>query len=89
MEFSAATKSSRHWAFRCRVRAALMSASVAPALRARSQRVEEIRGGAGRPLEQRVVPILDGQNPALELPLGHGVARLARPVDVEQRAPPA
>jgi hypothetical protein len=87
MEFSAATKSRRHWALRWSAWPALDVRLPRAGLAGGHDGVEQIGRGRGRPLQKLVVPVLDGQHAALELLLRDGVTGLAGPVDVEQRAP--
>src|SRR2546426_4100288 len=85
MEFSAATKSSRHCAFRCCAAAFWRSPSPTPFLRDNNG-IQHLGDGPGRTLQESVVTILDSEHTRLQLLLGHGVTGLASTVQIEERA---
>jgi hypothetical protein len=85
MEFSAATKSRRHWALRCKSRAALSWASVAPAFLRGDDGVDQADHRFLAAGEQRGVAVLHEQGAGGDLLFRDAVTRLAGLRDVEQR----
>ena len=77
MEFSAATKSSRHCALRCSASAGASCCSVAPPVRAAVCRVEQVGQRRGRSLEQGVRAILNRVDARLDFGFRVRVAHLA------------